>query len=246
MRDGIAGYWDSRAKAYDKNVRPVIYSRREIVAWQKIFTGAVSENIQRIQDVGTGPGVVANLLADLGHEVTGIDPSAEMLNRAKENSKALHHHLKFIQADGEDLPFEDAYLDAVLSRYVMWTIPDPIAALGEWHRVLKPDGKVVIVDGRRNDGREKTLRRLLWKNLSLVLVVLLERRVPFYQDLDKNIKRNLWSVHASQPGVDVEMLKSLGFRNIITVENLDRKLMATLDYLKSSYCSKPFIVVGAK
>ena len=172
MNDRLAEYWDTRAKAYDKNVRPVIYSRRKMAVWQKILTWAIGENSQMILDVVTGPGIVANLLADLGHEVTGIDPSAEMLNRARENSKALHHHLKFIQADGEDLSFEDAYLDAVLSRYVMWTIPDPIAALGEWHRVLKPDGKVVIGDGRRNDGREKTLRRLLWKNLSLVLVVL--------------------------------------------------------------------------
>lgn len=246
MNDGIAEYWDGRAKAYDENVRPVIYFRREMAAWQKIFAGAIGERCQRILDVGTGPGIVANLLADLGHEVTGIDQSSEMLNRAKENSKALNHHLKFIQADGVDLPFEDASFDAVVSRYVMWTIPNPTAALEEWHRVLKPGGRLVIVDGRWDDGRDRTLIGRLWKNLSLALVILTEHRVPCYKDLEKSLKNNLWSSHARRPKADVEMLESLGFRDIQTAEDLDSRLMLTLDHLKYGYCGAQFMVVGVK
>jgi len=246
MNGRIAQYWDGRAKAYDKNVRPVIYSRRDMAAWQNIFAGAIGERCQKILDVGTGPGIVANLLADLGHEVTGIDTSVEMLNRARENTQALNRHLKFIQADVEDLPFEDSSFDAVVSRYVMWTIPNPTAALEEWHRVLKPGGRLVIVDGKWDQGRDRTLVGRLWKCLSLALVILTEHRVPCYKDLEKGLKNNLWSSHARRPRADVEMLESLGFRHIHIDEDLDKRLMLTLDYLKYGYCGLQFMVVGVK
>ena len=66
MKYEISVYWDKRANAHDQNIRSVIYSRREMAAWQKSFSCALGEGRQRILDMGTGPGIVANLLADMG------------------------------------------------------------------------------------------------------------------------------------------------------------------------------------
>jgi ubiquinone/menaquinone biosynthesis C-methylase UbiE len=55
--------------------------------------------------VGTGPGIVTNLLSELGHEVTGIDASEGMLKTARSNSLALHNSIQLLQGDGERLPF---------------------------------------------------------------------------------------------------------------------------------------------
>ncbi|MFZ2376333.1 MAG: methyltransferase domain-containing protein, partial [Methanothrix sp.] len=86
MKDRITRHWDGRAKAYDENVRPVIYSPRERRIWQEIFSEAIGSTPLRILDVGTGPGILSNLLSELGHEVTGIDASEGMLKRARSNS----------------------------------------------------------------------------------------------------------------------------------------------------------------
>lgn len=246
MKNRITKHWDGRAKAYDQNVRQVIYSHRERFAWQEILSKALGRGSLRILDVGTGPGIVANLLADLGHEVTGIDASEKMLKKALENSAALHHSLEFIQGDGENLPFEDGSFDAVVSRYVLWTLPDPKKALAEWWRVLRLGGRLVIVDGTWFDGRDKTLSRRLWRNLSLILIVLTERRVPCYQELDTDIKEKLWSSNMKRPKADAEMLLSLGFRDIQIENDLNSRLLTTLNYLKHGHSGRQFLVAGVK
>ena len=246
MKDRITKHWDERAKAYDQNVREVIYSRRERLAWQEILTETLGRGCLRVLDVGTGPGIVANLLADLSHEVMGIDASGKMLKNAQENSAALHHSLEFVQGDGENLPFEDGSFDAVVNRYVLWTLPEPKAAIAEWKRVLRQGGRLVIVDGTWFDVRDKTLSKRLWRNLSLILIALTEWRLPCYQELDRDIKERLWSCNMNRPKADVDMLKSLGFKDVRTVNDLDRRLSTTLNYLKNGYSGKQFLVSGVK
>ena len=143
MKEGITRHWEGRAKAYDENVRQVIYSSRERRIWQEIFSAAIGSVPLRILDVGTGPGIVSNLLSELGHDVTGIDASEGMLKKAQSNSEALHNPMHLIQGDGEVLPFDDGSFDAVVNRYVLWTLPQPERALTEWQRVLRPGGRLV-------------------------------------------------------------------------------------------------------
>lgn len=246
MKDRITDHWNGRAKEYDKNVRQVIYSRMERAAWQKIFIDSLGKENLKILDVGTGPGIVANLLAELGHDITGIDASEGMLKKAVENSAALHHSMEFIQGDGENLPFSDGSFDAVVNRYVLWTLPDPKRALAEWWRVLKPGGRVVIIDGTWYDRRNKPLSRRLWQSLSVLLVVLTEHRVPGYHDLDIDLVNKLWSSNTKRPAEDVEMLRSLGFKEIHVVQGLNRMILTTLNYLKNGHSGERFLVEGIK
>jgi len=231
---------------YDKNVRHVIYSRREQAAWQKIFSDVLGNRCHNILDVGTGPGIVANLLAGLGHNVIGIDSSGDMLKRAAENSAALYHSLDLVRGDAENLPFEDASFDAVVNRYVLWSLPDPERALSEWRRVLRRGGRVAIVDGTWYDRKDKPLSKKLWRDLSIPLIMLTEHRVPHYQDLNEDLRDSLWSSNVQRPDADVDLLKGLDFKDVHVMDGLNRKLFKNLDYLKNGHCGERFLITGVK
>jgi ubiquinone/menaquinone biosynthesis C-methylase UbiE len=246
MKSKIVCHWNGRAVDYDKNVRNVIYSHREQAAWQKIFSEALGKGCHDILDVGTGPGIVANLLAGLGHNVIGIDSSENMLKRAAENSAALYHSLEFVQGDAENLPFEDNSFDAVVNRYVLWSLPDPKRALSEWRRVLRRGGRLAIVDGTWYDRKDKPPGKRMWQNLSVSLIILTEHRMPHYQKLNEDLRDNLWSSNVKRPDADVELLTSTGFKEVDVVEGLNRKLFKNLDYLKNGHAGERFLVTGLK
>lgn len=246
MKERITRHWERRANAYDQNVREVIYSERDRLAWQQIFADALKGDGLKVLDVGTGPGIAANLLMDMGHEVTGIDASAMMLNRAQENSKELHHSLDLVQGDGECLPFRDCSFDAVVSRYVLWTLPRPRDAIAEFRRVLRPGGRLAIVDGKWFDERKRSLHGMIWRNLSLVLILLTERRLPCYEEMDPEVRDRLWSCNEKRPEADAEMLMGLGFRDVRVVDDLNRRLSTTMNHLKHGYGGSQFLVAGIR
>lgn len=247
MKDRIKGHWNTRSREYDKNVRQVIYFRRDKRVWQRTLAGALGSEPLRVLDVGTGPGIMANMLAEMGHQVTGIDVSEGMLKRARDNSSSLHNSLEFVLGDAENLPFEGESFDAVVNRYVLWTIPDPKRALAEWRRILKPGGRMVIIDGtwylRTAD---KPLRNRIWQHLSVPLIMLTERRVPRYQDMDDDLMARLWSSNARRPEADIGILEDLGFEEIDVDGEFSRRLMTNLDHLKNGHCGEYFLIRAVK
>ena len=103
----------------------------------------------RILDVGTGTGIVA--LSAAGQisppgMVTGIDLAAGQLAVAKRKIEeaALSDRIGLMLGDAENLPFEDAKFDVVLSLFALFHFPHPEKALSEIMRVLKPGGRMVI------------------------------------------------------------------------------------------------------
>lgn len=106
---------------------------------------------QRVLDVGTGTGLVALNAARFvgtGGAVIGIDLSDGMLAKAAE--KAASFGLKncsFQKMDAEALDIEDQSIDAVLSLFALLHLPDPLAALREMFRTLRPGGRLVLAVG---------------------------------------------------------------------------------------------------
>jgi SAM-dependent methyltransferase len=98
-----------------------------------------------VLDVGTGSGLVAIIAAQQGARATGIDPTPELLAKAKENAAlAGCRDIEWHEGAAEVLPFSDAGFDVVLSQYAHMFSPQPEAAAREMLRVLKPGGRLAF------------------------------------------------------------------------------------------------------
>lgn len=99
---------------------------------------------QKVLDVACGTGVVAVTAARLGATVTGLDLTPELLARARENAELAGVVIDFHEGDVEELPFQDASFDVVLSQYGHMFAPRPDVAIGQMLRVLKPGGTIAF------------------------------------------------------------------------------------------------------
>lgn len=130
----VSGQWDSiRAGYFNESVRQAAirkaYLRPEMI----------------VADVGAGTGFMSTGLAHLVQKVYLLDGSAEMLAIAQENLKEFKN-LTFQQADGLSLPIPDQSLDAVFANMYLHHMPEPLAAIKEMVRLLRPGGRLVITD----------------------------------------------------------------------------------------------------
>jgi len=108
----------------------------------------------KVLDVGTGTGSIAIGFAQglAGVQVIGLDLSDVVLDLAKDNAQRseISSRVTFEKGDAQDMPFEDAQFDMVISTDTLHLIKNPIKMFDEIHRVLKPQGKFCISDFRRN------------------------------------------------------------------------------------------------
>ncbi|QWC85158.1 class I SAM-dependent methyltransferase [Nocardioidaceae bacterium] len=148
LQERIDAYWDDRAASYDAyQQRPERFAA-DCGAWARVWASALPAAPARVLDVGCGSGHVALLLADLGHDVLGLDRSHEMLAIARAHAAARGSSATFRHGDAHDPDLEPGSFDAVVGRYVMWTLRDPVVAVERWTRLLRPGGVVAVVDAR--------------------------------------------------------------------------------------------------
>lgn len=141
--------WDSDADTYDAMWGHGLKTALETKAWSTLLARMFppAEPITII-DMGCGTGVLSLLLAELGHQVIGLDLSAEMLRvcQSRADARGLTN-LHLIAGDAEHPPDDIGPADAVVSRHVLWTLRYPEAAIKAWVQLTKPGGRVTSLDG---------------------------------------------------------------------------------------------------
>jgi ubiquinone/menaquinone biosynthesis C-methylase UbiE len=149
VKQNVAAHWGKRAAHFDQDFGHSIATPAERAAWDRVFELAVGgRSGLAALDIGCGTGFLSLELAGRGHSVTGIDFAPEMLALAKEKAAGAKAAIRFEHADAENLGFAAASFDLVINRHVLWTLPHPEAAISEWIRVLRPGGRLAVIDGQ--------------------------------------------------------------------------------------------------
>jgi ubiquinone/menaquinone biosynthesis C-methylase UbiE len=138
-------YFDRWSKHYDDG---------RISKWfqytQELTIGILDLNPDsKVLDVGCGTGhAVLRVASLLPHgRACGIDVSRGMVKKASSKvPRERRNSVEFIEASSESIPYQDGYFDHVLCTNSFHHYPDPLKALGEMQRVLRPGGQVVIFE----------------------------------------------------------------------------------------------------
>lgn len=104
-----------------------------------------------VLEVAPGPGYFAIELAKLGdYHVTGLDISKTFVEIADRNAKEANVDVDFRQGNASEMPLEESSFNFILCRAAFKNFSDPLGALKEMHRVLKPGGRGLIIDLRKD------------------------------------------------------------------------------------------------
>ena len=98
-------------------------------------------------DLGCGTGSLSCLLASAGYEVRGTDLSPAMVEAARAKAAAAGLEVSFEVGDASEPNLPEGSFDVVLVRHVLWALPDHDAAVARWVRLLRPGGRLVLVEG---------------------------------------------------------------------------------------------------
>ena len=105
----------------------------------------------RVLEVAPGPGFLSVALAKLGpYQITGLDISQSFVQMASEYAKKESVKVHFIHGSASDIPLEEGFFDLVVCRAAFKNFTEPLKALNEMHRVLKPGSRAVVIDLRKD------------------------------------------------------------------------------------------------
>ncbi|HEV2425407.1 MAG TPA: class I SAM-dependent methyltransferase [Terriglobia bacterium] len=136
----------------------------------------------RVLEVAPGPGYFAIELAKLGaYQITGLDISQTFVEIARRYAADaggdIAARLDFRQGNAAAMPFGDESFDFLLCRAAFKNFSQPVQALQEMHRVLKPGGRALVIDLRRDASRDSV--RTAVENMGLGPVNTLVTKLTF-------------------------------------------------------------------
>ncbi|CAL9400637.1 class I SAM-dependent methyltransferase [Streptomyces sp. enrichment culture] len=142
---GGAVDWDAQAAVFDEEPDHGLRDPAVRGAWAERLRDWLPRRPGDVLDVGCGTGSLSLLAAEQGHRVTGVDLSPAMVRLARE--KLAGRDAVFLIGDAAAPPVGEQRFDAVLVRHVLWTLPDPARVLRHWYGLLRPGGRLVLVEG---------------------------------------------------------------------------------------------------
>lgn len=179
--------WDRFAPVYSlamksqKNIYDYMYKHIGDAAAGKI-----------VLELATGPGLIANHIADKASKVVATDFSPEMINQAKKNGTA--DNVVFEIADASDLSYADKSFDVVVIANALHVIPNPEKVLSEIDRVLKDGGLLICPTYIHRNAEEK---ENLWAKLLKALGVSFAHQWTA-EEFAAFIQSNGWKINKSE------------------------------------------------
>ena len=199
--DAVRSMFDRISPVYDAMNRTMTLGLDQ--RWRRATVAAVVQPGDRVLDACCGTGDLALAASRTGARVTGLDFSERMLERARGKSAEV----EWVQGDAQQLPFEDASFDAATVGFGVRNLDDLERGLAELRRVLRPSGRLAILEITRPRGVLAPFYRLWFDGL----VPLLGKVLPggsAYTYLPASVRRF--------PGPDelAGLLRGAGFEDV--------------------------------
>lgn len=240
--------WTVRSDNYNNYVEEEFATDRPQKWLELIESQAPDTRPLRILDAGCGPGFFSVLLSKAGHQVTGIDGSEGMLEHARKNAAHYGASPELLKGDFGALPFPDGTFDLLVSRNVTHIIREHLKVYGEWLRVLKPGGVLLIFDAnwhlpyqpgsireeairREREGLEKYGRGYTYDGS--------------YEYIDSELEPENYRVfgNALRPDFDMGVLRQLPCTDISFVRDVTKELWSERE--KEFYGATPLYMLRA-
>jgi SAM-dependent methyltransferase len=146
VTDAVRATWDAEADRFDDEPDHGLRDHAVRRAWAGLLTGALPPAPARVLDVGCGTGTLSVLLAELGHDVLGVDINPRMIEHARHKARRHQVDARF-QVGDAGAPAVDGRFDVVLARHLAWALRDVPAALDSWVALLNPGGFLILIEG---------------------------------------------------------------------------------------------------
>ncbi len=224
----IGDYWTQRSEGFSEHMLEHMEEDEKGLYIRRIREFSDTRKM-KVLDIGTGPGLFPILLGKDGHDVIAVDYSEGMLEMARKNCEQAGVKADIRKMDAQHLEFDDESFDLIVSRKVLWNLPDPVGAYKEWLRVLKQDGKMILFDANWwlhfHDAEYKELHDKYMEELKEKMGDEFKNEEPGtdyphkYQGADptilQNFAKDLPLSHVRRPSWDVQTLMELGAESII-------------------------------
>lgn len=201
-------FWDRDALAYDRSPSHALSDPVEAAAWRATLLRHLPPPPAAVLDAGAGTGAVSLLLAELGYRVTALDLSPTMLERAREKAERAGLRLEAVVGSAVEPP--PGPFEAAVARHLLWTLPDPVAALRAWRSAARGGRLVVyeVVPGR--GGAWARARQVATDAVRRALRVPHEHHGTYSEEL----LRSLPLARASSPAPFVQAVRRAGWRRV--------------------------------
>jgi SAM-dependent methyltransferase len=147
IKEIVAQHWNRRAADFDAGASHGLLNDAQARAWRALFATIAGAAPLDVLDVGCGTGFLALLAAEAGHRASGVDMAEAMLAQARAKAASRGLAVGFERGDAEAPPFIPGSFDLIVERHVIWTLPDPTRALRHWFELLRPGGRVALIEG---------------------------------------------------------------------------------------------------
>lgn len=137
--------WDSAADSFDEEPDHGLLDPVVRHAWAQRLESWLPQGRSEVLDLGCGTGSLALLVTGQGHRVTAVDRSPRMVEQAR--AKLAGTGTEVLTGDAAAPPVGKQRFDVILARHVVWLLPDPAAVLRHWSGLLRPGGRLVLIEG---------------------------------------------------------------------------------------------------
>lgn len=218
-------------------------------AWRSALQAILpKERKLRVLDVGCGPGIFAQLYAELGHEVVALDFSQRMLASARGLMSQRSLSCRFELGDAEEPPFAPQSFDVVSSRHLLFNLPRPDRAMASWRELLVPGGQVIAMGEDVPAGADWRRSALQWIERASGHREPRPAWTPSPEYL--GLVRGLPLAHQAPSARVKAMLEQAGFSGLTSADSAEirraRKQMLSFPRRWLQPAGTPYLVVGLR